>query len=378
MGLPSRSTTSAASFAGGLELGIARGPDRGTATVEEVRYRKKVDVTAELRSDSITVQPEASIATVAAGPNRAGAGPVVAPKRMCQHRRMTEAELYRAVLADPASNEPRLAYAAGIEHKDPDRARFIRLQVADAERLDKPAPSVSSAIYSMDVSRAPAVRKDMQDFLDRAQRQSTEIAERVRAIDALLERNMKRWTSQLPAAVTEARFIRGFLDLVEIPAAAFLAFADELFAAAPIRHVSFTGAHGWMDRLAISPALSRLVTVSFYKNRLDDDDVATLAASPHLGSLRWLMLARNQITMRGLETIASSPLRDLDYIAVEFNPCEDPVDSPAWDPLVPSLMSDIASTQVGEDLERRFGPQHWLHSPDRHRWFFPAPREIYY
>ncbi len=290
---------------------------------------------------------------------------------------MSEAELYRAVLADPASNEPRLAYADGIERKDPDRARFIRLQIEEVESLTKPRLSVSDAFFQVDVSRAPEVRKDMEDFLARVQAQPPDDGQRVLTIRELRERYKKRWTPRLPGAVTDARFFRGFVDLVEIPASAFVAFADELFAAAPIRHVDFTGAHGWMDRLAASPAFARLATASFNKNGLDDDDIATLAESRNLGSLRWLELTRNQVTMRGIETIAMSLLRDLDYIAVKFNPCEDPVDRPAWDPLVPSFMADIAPTDLGRDLEHRFGPQHWLHSPDRHKWSFPPLCEVY-
>lgn len=291
---------------------------------------------------------------------------------------MTEAELYRAVLADPISNEPRLAYAAGIERDDPGRARFIRLQIQEVESLEKPRLTVSGAFFEVDVSRAPGVQEDMKKFLARVQDEGSEVADRIGAVYSLLEDNKKRWTPRLPAAVTRTDFFRGFVDLVETPAPAFLAFSDELFAAAPIRHVSFTGAHGWVDRLATSPALSRLATIVFEDNQLDDADVAILAASDHLGSLQWLSLNGNQISIRGLETIASSPLRDLDYVSVKFNPCEDPVDSPAWDPLVPSMMADIQPSSLGQDLERRFGPQRWLHSPERHPWNYGPARASYY
>src|SRR5262245_3634063 len=94
-----------------------------------------------------------------------------------------EAALLRAIAAAPDEDTPRLVYAAWLEeHGQPDRARFIRLQVEQAT-LDEYDPRVD------------------------------ELYEQGKQLLAK-QGNEKRWTPRLPRAMRYSWFQRGFVENV--------------------------------------------------------------------------------------------------------------------------------------------------------------------
>jgi uncharacterized protein (TIGR02996 family) len=86
----------------------------------------------------------------------------------------TEEALLAAIDANPDDDAPRLAHADWLERSDPDRARFIRLQVRLANAFPEEAP---------EHDRREAAR--------------------------LLEANRERWLAGRPSGVAW-RFVRGY------------------------------------------------------------------------------------------------------------------------------------------------------------------------
>ncbi|MEZ4403682.1 MAG: TIGR02996 domain-containing protein [Kofleriaceae bacterium] len=253
---------------------------------------------------------------------------------------MSEAELLRAVLAAPDADAPRLAYADGVAATDPERAQLIRAQIAATHK-----------------------RRAGASWGDEGKLALT-----------LLGRHHARWTPRLPVPVTEARFYRGFVELVATSAEALLGGLAELARVVPLRHADVTGAAGRVAALAAASGVARLVSLGLAQNHLGDADAAALAGWPR-GRLRWLDLARNQITVAGLDDLAAAPnLRGLDFIDLMGNPCGDPVDRPAFDG---GLVVDVRPTERGRELEARHGELAWLHGADRHRRLWPPERGDY-
>jgi uncharacterized protein (TIGR02996 family) len=125
--------------------------------------------------------------------------------------------LFRAVCEYPADDTPRLVYADWLdENGQPERAEFIRLQCEDREYCRR-FPDLDAA--------------------------------RTRASDLLREHGL-RWELELPllrGVSWGSFFVRGFIDAAWVTTAtALVAVADELFAAAPIRHLT-------LDRVSPGP-----------------------------------------------------------------------------------------------------------------------------
>ena len=129
---------------------------------------------------------------------------------------MTHADAFlRAILVASTTTRLRLLFADWLEERgDPDRAEFIRVQIALARR-----PSGDAAA---------ALRR----------RQHT-----------LHARHDAEWSRPARAAAFAWDYGRGFIEGVEARAEAFLDGADELFRRAPVRHVRLH----W-DRLPSSAA----------------------------------------------------------------------------------------------------------------------------
>src|SRR5262245_2948341 len=156
------------------------------------------------------------------------------------------AAFLRLILADPDADGPRLVFADWLdEHGDPARAEFIRLQCA-AARL--PA----------DDSRLAALRDRAAALLDRA-----------------------AWSGPLPGLAAQWEFRRGFPEFVRLEAKVFLARADELFAAVPVRHVEFLDVHGHLPKLSKCPHLARLTELTVSGSYAGSVAPKALAHSPH-------------------------------------------------------------------------------------------------
>lgn len=236
--------------------------------------------------------------------------------------------LLHAVVAAPADDAPRLAYARAIAASDPGRAELIELQLALARaRKAHTAPPDASLHREL----------------------------------ALLHAHGAAWAAGVAPLVDKWQFLRGFVEVVTLDAARFLAGAGELYRRAPVLHLNLAGAKPVAAALFGSPHLARIVSLKLAGNALDDADAAALAASPHLGSLEWLDLGRNRIGAAGLEAIAASHrLPRLGYLGFAGNAIADPTPQHADE-------YDAAST-AAQQLQRKYGPRAWLDARPRSTW----------
>jgi uncharacterized protein (TIGR02996 family) len=246
----------------------------------------------------------------------------------------SENDLIQAVLADPDSDQPRLAYGQWLAERGDVRADFIRAQMelANAHRAHA---GVATWARPYDVSKA------------------------------LLSEHGALWRLPLEplvieGLVTQPRFYRGFVEQVTMDAAAFAAHAPRVFAVAPIRHITLTGVARTPMALA-SPHLGRMVSLTLAANRMGDAGVQILANSPHVDRIAWLDLSHNDIGMPGLEALAGSPnLPSLVYVNFVGNQVPDPGESFGSEG---EAILTTDETSAGRELERRFGPLRWLHAP---------------
>ncbi|MBO0698740.1 MAG: TIGR02996 domain-containing protein [Zavarzinella sp.] len=166
-------------------------------------------------------------------------------------------DLFRAVLAAPDDDAPRLIYADWLdEHGEPERAEFIRLQCA--------------------MDRIPPKTGRWRPLHDRTSR---------------LEREWKaRWAGAALERVLNAEFRRGFVDRVRLTVDQFLTSADRLLALEPVTVWEFASSAFFVrgpgiDRVAAHPAFDRvrgLVCGQFAPEEL----VTTLSESRYLNGLR--------------------------------------------------------------------------------------------
>jgi uncharacterized protein (TIGR02996 family) len=204
---------------------------------------------------------------------------------------MTDAEgLFAAILADPEDDTPRLVYADWLEeHGDPERAEFIRVQIK--------------------LARLPTADLESRE-------------------EVLLARHEEEWLSPLKArgapleGGAAGAFRRGFVEVVWMPATAFLDRAQELFARAPVLELRVTRAtpdeFHWLMQ---SPRLARLRGLDLSDRRLGDPAVVELARSQFTATLRTLRLRACDITDRGAHILVhASPTWDLRELDLSFNP----------------------------------------------------------
>jgi uncharacterized protein (TIGR02996 family) len=180
--------------------------------------------------------------------------------------------LLRAVIDQPAEDAPRLVYADWLdEHGQPDRAEFIRTQIALSRR---PEPSGA-------------------DDLRRRGRE-------------LLAAHEAEWTVPLHGVVRRARFVRGFPECVTVPADV-IAGAGKIFKHAPVRHLIVAGtASGLADTIAGMKQLRAVETLEFRESGIDAKAVARLAASPHLRGLTGLILRFARLGDAGTRAVAAA------------------------------------------------------------------------
>jgi uncharacterized protein (TIGR02996 family) len=171
-------------------------------------------------------------------------------------------DLYRAVLAAPDDDAPRLILADWLdEHGDPDRAEFIRLQC----RLAR-------------LPAATARRQLLEEEADRAERKWR-----------------KEWLGPTLERVNNAGLTRGFVGWVRLTVEQFLDSADHLLRTEPVRWWEFHSPASLFrqgpgfDRLAESPDLAR-VRGLVCGGYAPDELLSVLTTSPHLGGLRALNL----------------------------------------------------------------------------------------
>lgn len=184
-----------------------------------------------------------------------------------------EAQLLAAVVAAPADDAPRLAYADWIEtHGDEGmaRAEFIRLQIEGWP----PSSTVGASFQRM----ANKLKTDER---------------------------LERWSNGLAAVAPVQRYIRGFFEVLVVSGPTFLARADELCTKAPLEHLRLGDMGGRGAALAACARLEHIKSLAI-NGPFSQQDLEALVASPHLGRLRSLGLNKNGLGFAAIETLASA------------------------------------------------------------------------
>lgn len=246
----------------------------------------------------------------------------------------------------------------------PDLAALMQA-VVDAPTDDAPRAAYARAVAATDPERAELI--DIQLELARARRAHTEDGHRsLNREGTLIRTHGARWAADVRPLVDSWQFLRGFTDVVTLDAGRFLTIAPELYRRAPVLHLNLTGVKSVAAELFRSPHLTRIQSLDLRRNGLGDAEVATLAASPHLANLRWLELGINKIGAAGLEALAASRnLPRLGYVGLATNAIPDPTP--------PHADEYDATSPVGEELQRKYGPRPWLDA--RPRWRWPPDRD---
>ncbi|HEY3741917.1 MAG TPA: TIGR02996 domain-containing protein [Bryobacteraceae bacterium] len=240
-------------------------------------------------------------------------------------------ELLRSVIADPDSDAPRLAYADWAASQPDEETRehsaFIRGQIAIA-RADPMAIRSGEFAWS-------------RELLSRA-----------------LANYGPAWSNGIGPLVSGYEFERGFVGLVRMSAQAFMENAGTVFNAAPIRHLDLLNVRDVDENLTRLRAFARVRSLAMDECGLYDFHVRLFIAARQIGSLRWLSLKNNHLTLAAAEAIAASEgFSSLQFADFRGNPV-DPGEQLGYD------AGEIVSAWLppeGERLEERFGYLAWLH-----------------
>ncbi len=254
----------------------------------------------------------------------------------------TERSLYQEVLDDPDNLEPRMRYADFIRESNPDRARFIELQI-EKFKLRREAGEINIDRW---LTTCREARK-------------------------LLEDNEKEWAKDVANQVEVLLFFRGFIEYSKLDAKQFLAIGRRLYALAPIRYLDLTGVKPVIDQLFSSELLRQTVGLYIADQDLGDDGMKRLTDCPHLGKVAMLEIDGNNIGQPGLDALAASAnLPSLEYVNFHNNLVPDPTDTYAVEPIA-GYNTDPQPSEGGQKLERKFGYQKWLHGPQLFLERFP-------
>jgi uncharacterized protein (TIGR02996 family) len=255
----------------------------------------------------------------------------------------SERVLLHAVLHQPTRDEPRQRYADILVERGEPRGTFIKQQLRAAHLL-----------------RQQEIGFEYVNLLKRSAR--------------LLREHEPAWAAPLTGLVDGWEFQRGFPEIVKLGARRFLERADAVYQVAPVVHLRLRGVAGLVGELCASPALGRLAALDLSGNGLGDGDAAALAASGQLRGLRLLDLRGNQIGVAGLEALCQSErLPALRCLLLAGNAAPDPCDRPAGD----GAPGEFIRSELGADLERRFGARAWLHFRPRHAALLLPPSALF-
>jgi uncharacterized protein (TIGR02996 family) len=183
-------------------------------------------------------------------------------------------DLFRALLAAPEDDAPRLVYADWLdEHGQPERAEFVRLQCA--------------------MDRIPPKTGRWRPLYERAAR---------------LEREWKaHWAGPALERVLNAEFRRGFVDRVRLTVDQFLKSADELLTFEPVTVWEFASSAMFVRGPSIAavagdPAFDR-VRGLVCGNYSPEELVTALAESRYLTGLRRLSVTYHYPSAKALAAL---------------------------------------------------------------------------
>ena len=242
-----------------------------------------------------------------------------------------EPALRGAVLATPLLNRPRLAVAEQVEAADPERAELIRLQV-DITSYGPPTQGELRALYER----------------------------RFRELE-LLEANGRRWAGPLADHVRGFTFGRGFVEEVDLDAAALLTHAEGALSKEPILALRVRDLRAVdLGELLACPLLERLLALDLRETGLTDDDARRIAAAPSLAGLVWLAVDDNPaLSAQGARALAASPhLLGLRWLGLtgtggDATPRPDT-------PILRGIIHGWWSPPVQDLVAREIGPRPWM------------------
>ncbi|GIG57045.1 hypothetical protein Lfu02_14170 [Longispora fulva] len=240
-------------------------------------------------------------------------------------------QLYARILADPDSDDLRLAYADAVADELPDYAELIRLQV-EYTVLRRAGDPIDQDRWQRMRQLERAVQGDI------APRNGTPLPR--------------------PGQMGENRQVkRGFIELVAVDADFFFRNADRMIAGIPLRGVYLSGiTEENVGRLAAIPQLSRLRGLALWGCPIGDAGLRTFLSSPYLTRLRWLNLEKTGITVAGVEALAASEaLPELGYVTLDRDLNVNPELHFDW----ADTFADLSESHLGQQLARRYD-RAWL------------------
>lgn len=193
------------------------------------------------------------------------------------------------IIANPEDNAPRLIYADWLEdHGDPDRAEFIRGQIA----MEGPLPTAA------------------RDTL-------------VARGNELLEHHGTKWANSIHGLVKDYTFRRGFVAEVAVSSDQFLDHATKLAPLAPIQAIHLEASAEDLERLLQVSLFTRVTRLEIRGHGLGDQGVERLARSPNLGTLEWLILHHCGLTPVSAQYLIQMPLQSLKRLNLGANDLQD-------------------------------------------------------
>jgi uncharacterized protein (TIGR02996 family) len=193
--------------------------------------------------------------------------------------------LLQAIIDEPDDNNLRLIYADWLQdHGQPDRAEFIRVEIAMHARWP-------------DTDGSEPEKYDDPGYHRLAVRQRE-----------LLEQHEKEWFGAIDKLTDHYQTSRGFVLYFDTTARQFAQRADELLAAAPVATQMFLDRLGKnMPAVARRPELARFRELGFVYSTLGDRGLSELCKSPYVHNLQELNVNESQLGPDACRAIAASP-----------------------------------------------------------------------
>ena len=254
------------------------------------------------------------------------------------------AELFKNIVADPAADAPRLAYADAIAGQQPKRAAIIRHAV-EWYRMDHP-------LTPEDTAKRQALHASLSN---------------ISQTDAYLKDGWGHYIephvrSRHPSNPRGWSLERGFVGRLRTDASVLLDPTSKIFERAPIEHLELIPGGDIHTALSTIKEFAQLLTLDLGHLDLTDDDMHALARDGRLTRCQELDLRANQIGPAGFAALVASPeIRAMRLVRLDHNPC-DPHMQYSWD--CHGTIADMWLPAEGKAAEQQYGRIAWLHPQD--------------